>query len=564
MQHTIRINYIMAIALLFIITKGYSQQSLAVRQVDKNTIARQATDKEKVITYLQQRSKNGVVSIYEFNAAALQDSVFFLNIFPGESIKVVRQKMVKREGNNFSLHGYITGADNAFGSVAMVYYNGELSGNINFKSRNYSMNPLGKGQFSLFEIDAKKYPEHEDAPGIKDTYKENFSAAASPGSVGLAATACNLRVLVAITPSAETYIKGSLGFSSLTQFALQAVAETNQAYINSAVNVQMELAASVRVSYTESGDFTTDLTRFRNTADGYMDEIHTYRNLYAADVNALIINNSSACGLASTIMAVASTAFCAVYYDCALGYYSFAHEIGHLQGCRHNPEVDGTTTPYAYGHGYLYIAGGWRTVMAYDYSGQTRLQYFSNPNVTYGGVPMGTTATHHNARVINETAATVNAFRTASATATIGSSGAVINDEDADAIATSDIVLQDGFEASGGSAFSARIISCVGNSLVADNEAAAPDIDQQADEALALAIYPTLTSGAVNINMGTSAAKNAQVLVTDNAGRVVARVDNTMGRNLVPLNLAQFANGVYFVQVKREGKVYTGKVIVRH
>lgn len=563
MQQIVRINYILVIALLCTIAKGYSQQSLATRQVDKNTFARQAVDKQPIITYLQQRSKNGVVSLFEFNAAALRDSVFFLNIFPGESIKVVRQKLIKRDGDNFSLHGYITGADNAFGSIALVYYNGELSASINFRTHTYSINPLGKGTFSLFEIDGGKYPEHEDAPGMRDTYKENSNASVAPGSIGLAAVACPLRVLVAITPSAETYIKSSLGFSSLTQFALQAVAETNQAYINSAVNLQIELAASVRVSYTESGDWNTDLTRFRTTTDGYMDEIHTYRNLYAADVNALIINNSSACGLASTILAVASTAFVAVHYSCALGYYSFAHEIGHLQGARHNPEVDGTTTPYAYGHGYLYIAGGWRTIMAYDYSGQTRLQYFSNPNVTYGGVAMGTSATHNNARVLNETAATVTGFRTTSASLSIGSAGAVINDEDGDAIATSDIYLTDGFEATTNSAFSARIISCTGNTLVADNEENAPELDAQADAAKGLAIYPTLTENAVNISLGSN-VKNAQVLVTDNAGRTVARVDNTMGKNLVTVNLGHFANGVYFVQVKREGKVYTRKVIVRH
>jgi hypothetical protein len=85
-----------------------------------------------------------------------------------------------------------------------------------------------------------------------------------------------------------------------------------------------------------------------------------------------------------------------------------------LQGARHNPENDGTTTPFAYGHGYR-SGSSWRTIMAYDCSPTCpRLQYWSNPNVKYGGVPMGTAVTHDNARVLNETASTVGAFRPAS------------------------------------------------------------------------------------------------------------------------------------------------------
>ena len=41
----------------------------------------------------------------------------------------------------------------------------------------------------------------------------------------------------------------------------------------------------------------------------------------------------------------------------------------------------------------------------------TRLQYWSNPGVPYGGVPMGTSATSDNARVLNETAHILKNFR---------------------------------------------------------------------------------------------------------------------------------------------------------
>ena len=192
------------------------------------------------------------------------------------------------------------------------------------------------------------------------------------------------------------------------------MAEANQGYTNSGITITVQLANKSQVTYTESGNFTTDLSRYRGTADGYMDSIHTTRNSTTADVGVLLINNTQYCGLASGIGSTASTAFAAVYWDCATGYYSFAHEIGHLQSARHDPANDPTTTPYAWGHGYQYTASTpkWRTIMAYDCSGGCpRLNYWSNPNNLYNGHPMGTTTKNHNSRVLNDTRATVAAFR---------------------------------------------------------------------------------------------------------------------------------------------------------
>jgi hypothetical protein len=50
--------------------------------------------------------------------------------------------------------------------------------------------------------------------------------------------------------------------------------------------------------------------------------------------------------------------------------------------------------------------------MAYNCSPSCpRINYWSNPAVLYGGVPMGTYTTSHNQRVLVQTKATVAAFR---------------------------------------------------------------------------------------------------------------------------------------------------------
>jgi len=133
----------------------------------------------------------------------------------------------------------------------------------------------------------------------------------------------------------------------------------------------------------------------------------------------------------STSFAVWS--FAVVSRSCATGYYSFAHELGHNMGARHDWYVDDTENkPYSYNHGFVNQAEGWRTIMAYNTecavagSNCTRLPYWSNPEVEYGGVPMGVaegTSTDciegepepdcdaDNRKTLNETAYTVADFR---------------------------------------------------------------------------------------------------------------------------------------------------------
>ena len=94
--------------------------------------------------------------------------------------------------------------------------------------------------------------------------------------------------------------------------------------------------------------------------------------------------------------------------SCALGYFSFGHELGHNFGCHHNPEV-ASNSYFSYGHGHHIEQGssftGYRTILAYYASGHsTRVNYYSNPSVDYPvtKTPTGVTDLSNNARVITE------------------------------------------------------------------------------------------------------------------------------------------------------------------
>ncbi len=289
-------------------------------------------------------------------------------------------------------------------SVMLVRDGKTITGNIHYGGELYKVRPLKTGEHAIAAVDYSSLPpDHPEEYGKLPTYP--MPPTGKPNGAVAADTV--IRVMVHWTSSAAS---ASGNISALVDLA---VAEANQGYTNSGVLIDLILAHKGVISYTQSGSFSTDLSRYRGTSDGYMDSVHTTRNSVAADVALLVINNSSSCGLASGIGSTASTAFADAHWDCITGYYSFAHEIGHLQSARHDINTDGTLSPYAYGHGYRYTGSpSWRTIMAYNCpAGCPRLNYWSNPNKLYNGVPMGNTTRADNTRVLNTTRGTVAAFR---------------------------------------------------------------------------------------------------------------------------------------------------------
>ena len=109
-------------------------------------------------------------------------------------------------------------------------------------------------------------------------------------------------------------------------------------------------------------------------------------------------------------------------YQCATGYFSFGHEIGHNFGMYHDRGTENTcseTTTFNYG--YRDTAAAFRTILSYDCSmnqcdampknGCTRIQRFSSSNsaFTYNGKPIGD-ARRDNAKTLNNVRAQVAAF----------------------------------------------------------------------------------------------------------------------------------------------------------
>jgi len=186
----------------------------------------------------------------------------------------------------------------------------------------------------------------------------------------------------------------------------------NQTFRNSKLgHVKLQLVHAYQTDYEEEGQHFDHLWRFADKNDGYLDEIHPLREKYDADVAILIVDDPTGCGLATRVFAGADEAFAVVHHGCALMSYSIAHEIGHLIGARHELQVDGTMTPFPYGHGYV-NGTKWRDIMSYKEScgGCPRLPIWSSPTLFVRGDRAGS-LNEDNARVIAEQAARITYFR---------------------------------------------------------------------------------------------------------------------------------------------------------
>ena len=348
-----------------------------------------------------------------------------LNLFDDVALTAVIDRTESVFAGSRSFIGHVAGIEAS--SVILSVYGNIMSGNITVPGASYQVRYVSEGVHAVYQIDQSAFPP--EAPPIpvdstgKDSSQNSIPVQGDSGST--------IDVLVAYTPAARSGAGGTAAMQSLVALA---VSETNTGYSQSQVFQRIRLVHSTEVAYTESSDndagWSSDLSRLKSKTDGYMDEIHTLRDQYGADLVVLITANTYYCGLGymmSTLSsAFESSAFCVVSRTCATGYYSFAHEMGHNMGSHHDHANADSKGVYPYSFGYQSPAKVWRTIMAYNCAGTscTRINYWSNPGLLSPGTGelMGvsgtgpTAADNHSS--LNGTAFTVANFRQAVVTTT--------------------------------------------------------------------------------------------------------------------------------------------------
>lgn len=350
-----------------------------------------------------------------------QDSIT-LNLFADTTFVAVKDRVVKTENGRSVWVGHIE--DELDSEVILAVSGRAMMGTVKRGDEAWDIVYAGNDTHVVRQVDPHAESAHSHPIEVTEAEMEADAASSTTesGNTTLsanAATGAVIDLMVVYSPQARINAGGVPGIEAKI---LNAVASANQSYLNSQINMQVNLVHMEEVSYTETGDMTAAVMALKSTTDGKMDNVHSLRTQYGADQVALIVADKNVCGVGYQMLSLsssfASSAFVAVHddavYNC-LGGITLQHELGHNQGNSHDPANSGAAGIYPYSYGYR-ICGVFRDVMSYNCSGEPQIRYFSNPNVIYNGNPTGVVNFNDTALSMNNAASTVANFKGTAAT----------------------------------------------------------------------------------------------------------------------------------------------------
>lgn len=353
-----------------------------------------------------------------------------LNLFSDVNAVATRDRLIDNVNGSTTWIGRVKSG----GEVILTVKGKTVSGTIQIGSNNYVIEPAANNLHNIMQVDHSKNPKHSTSKSPDDFLKTGGQASTtsttttSTTPLSSAATAGTvIDLMVAYTPKALANAGSQAGIETKIT---NAVAMANQAYLNSQIDMQLNLVKMVKTDYVETGDMSVSLNDLTGTTDGKMDELHTLRNQVGADQVSLVTADTNYCGIGYMMnsswlsSAFAPYAFSVVHDDsvyACLSNQTMAHELGHNQGDNHDIASSGTSMgAYSYSFGYrLCQTGGFRTVMSYSCTGGTRISYFSNPNVFLTTGEVTGTSTENNALSMTNTKALVASFRPTATVATL-------------------------------------------------------------------------------------------------------------------------------------------------
>jgi hypothetical protein len=306
------------------------------------------------------------------------------------------------------------------GDVVLTVRDGRVLGWVMVPGAAYRIFPVAGGGHRMAAIEEGRLdgpekleliPLPELLEGIETLSEAGSEAGAEAGLLAKApprpAPISRLNLIAFYTAAAR---QGAGGDEAIRQLLQHEVDLANTAYMNSNVQVQLQLAHTEETSRADSDD-KSNLFWLRH--DSYVNRtMATFRAPFAA----LVSERYPSCGSATNLLrpdvfndrAVSAQGGVVLRRNC-LGTDGtiLAHEIGHTMGCEHDPffasPVYNALFPYAFGH---FVDGSFHTVMSYPFQCAEPCPaalHFSNPAVSFAGHPTGIADERDNHRVINAT-----------------------------------------------------------------------------------------------------------------------------------------------------------------
>lgn len=382
------------IGLIFFCNSVFSQTS--VFNIASDTVAANMTS-DQLTNYrilLHNEHYNSFKVITSHDISEVVDSsrlTIALPFFEDTNLVFTASSFVYEDDDNYTWVGVYTGdttTNVGHGAVTIVRKEGRYIGHLNLDNSSYELFDLSGG----LQLFCQSVLLGQVSCGEPNENNNDSISGSKPGD-----NPCkNLTTRVLVLYSTQTLESTT----DINGTAALAVSQINTIWSNSNINNTMILASVQQISFTKNALVATDLANLASNTT-----IQTLRNTHKADLIVFLIKDGYSIsqgvieGAAHTIDAFASQAYAIVQVNAATnGLYVFAHEVAHLYGARHSPDADNNSSN---GHGHifgtqcfantnLFCNNTRRTTMATVATGESRIEHFSNPDISFQSKPTGT------------------------------------------------------------------------------------------------------------------------------------------------------------------------------
>lgn len=344
-----------------------------------------------------------------------------IQLFPDADFVASLSRVEDMVMGGYVLRGSVQGESGS--EVHLAVQDNVLSGSVMLPGADYNIEYKENRLHLIQQVNPALGPPTRD-PLLPPDLSDRVSAAAD---YGLDDDGSQIDLMVVYTTQARSKVLG--GTAGINTKIAAEIDIINTGYANSGINHRMRLVHTAEVDYTQSSGDGEDpvydywvkmLNDLTGKSDGKMDQVHILRDQYHADLVMLVTEQTGFCGIAWVLqnenLIYEYIGFSLVSYACmGAGSYTMAHETGHNLGAAHDRNTGGVEGIYPWARGYQ-SAGNFYTIMAYtNYT--HRINHWSNPEVTYNGVPTGVDYqapdSADNVRALNQSALLVAQFRDA-------------------------------------------------------------------------------------------------------------------------------------------------------
>ena len=321
----------------------------------------------------------------------------------GEIVVLKRSKIVERK-NGFSWFGTVEGYPNS--SFILSVANGVAFGRLRIGKQIYKIKPFSieKGLYEIDDLTNVKVlpPDKEPVPKKKDFFLSN-------NPIYKTQTYEDGRKIDLLVLYTDKFEKK---YGSGVEAKVRNLVDTaNSAFERSGIKTKLNIVGILKYDTYETNESTANeglaLDKLSSNPD-----VKNLREKYKADLVTLLRvlqdDGDNVCGIAYVLSNMPNDPQSRlqdllIYKDSGYSvvnigeiskgnfiYYcpetTLAHEIGHNLGCNHDRDHAGNIKgAYSYSYGYD-VENVFATIMSYD---RPLIEYFSTPDITYKGYPIG-------------------------------------------------------------------------------------------------------------------------------------------------------------------------------